>query len=89
MLVQGIGEKTFELIKPYVAISGETTLEEKVKGSRSGSSASSKSGGKSDGKPAPNPPPSRTSRSRPAEERRAGSGLWSSAPPGPLSEAVP
>src|ERR1700742_5203812 len=26
MLVQGVGEKTFALIKPYVAISGETTL---------------------------------------------------------------
>lgn len=51
MLVQGIGEKTFELIKPYVATSGETTLREKVKGSRSGSSPSSKSGGKSDNKP--------------------------------------
>jgi competence ComEA-like helix-hairpin-helix protein len=47
MLVQGIGEKTFELIKPYVATSGETTLKEKVKASRSGSSSpSSKSGGK-------------------------------------------
>jgi competence protein ComEA len=50
MLVQGIGEKTFELIKPYVATAGETTLREKVKGSRSGSSPSSKSGGKSEGK---------------------------------------
>ena len=46
MLVQGIGEKTFELIKPYVATSGETTLREKVKGSRSGSSPSSKPGGR-------------------------------------------
>jgi competence protein ComEA len=52
MLVQGIGEKTFELIKPYVATAGETTLREKVKGSRSGSSPSSpKSGGKPDSKP--------------------------------------
>ena len=51
MLVQGIGEKTFELIKPYVATAGETTLREKVKGSRSTSSPSSpKSGGKPDGK---------------------------------------
>lgn len=41
MLVQGIGEKTFQLLKPYVAISGETTLNQKVKGSRSGSSAKS------------------------------------------------
>jgi len=51
MLVQGIGEKTFELIRPYVATAGETTLREKVKGSRSASSPSSpKSGGKPDGK---------------------------------------
>ena len=41
MLVQGIGEKTFQLLKPYVAISGDTTLKEKVKGSRSGSGAKS------------------------------------------------
>jgi len=31
MLVRGVGEKTFELIKPHVAISGETTLVEKVR----------------------------------------------------------
>jgi len=31
MLVRGVGEKTFELIKPYIAISGETTLAEKVR----------------------------------------------------------
>jgi competence protein ComEA len=43
MLVQGIGEKTFQLLKPYVATSGETTLKEKVKGSKSGSGAKSKS----------------------------------------------
>jgi competence protein ComEA len=36
MLVQGIGEKTYELIKPYVTTSGETSLKEKVKGSKSG-----------------------------------------------------
>ena len=41
MLVQGIGEKTFQLLKPYVAIAGETTLKEKVKGSKSGSSSKS------------------------------------------------
>ena len=34
MLVQGIGEKTFQLLKPYVATAGETTLKEKVKASR-------------------------------------------------------
>jgi len=31
MLVQGIGEKTFELIRPHITITGETTLTEKVK----------------------------------------------------------
>lgn len=45
MLVQGIGEKTFQLLKPYLAVSGETTLKEKVK-------ASKPAGGGSD-KPAP------------------------------------
>ncbi|HXU32929.1 MAG TPA: helix-hairpin-helix domain-containing protein [Thermoanaerobaculia bacterium] len=34
MLVKGIGEKTFALIRPYLSISGETTLKEKVKGAR-------------------------------------------------------
>ncbi|HEX7181758.1 MAG TPA: helix-hairpin-helix domain-containing protein [Thermoanaerobaculia bacterium] len=38
MLVQGIGEKTFQLMKPYVAVSGETTLKEKVKAGRTASS---------------------------------------------------
>lgn len=31
MLVRGIGESTFEQLKPYVALSGATTLTEKVK----------------------------------------------------------
>ena len=30
MLVRGIGEASFELLKPYVAVSGATTLTEKV-----------------------------------------------------------
>jgi competence ComEA-like helix-hairpin-helix protein len=48
MLVQGIGEKTFQLLKPYVATAGETTLKEKVKGSKSSSGAkASKSEGRS------------------------------------------
>lgn len=34
MLVQGIGEKTFQLLKPYVAVAGETTLKEKVKATK-------------------------------------------------------
>lgn len=38
MLVRGIGEKTFEGLKPYVAISGETTLKEKVRAGKSGGS---------------------------------------------------
>ena len=63
MLVQGIGEKTFELIKPYVATAGETTLREKVKGSRSASSPSSpKSGGKPDSKPTAKPDKPESSR---------------------------
>ncbi len=31
MLVRGIGEKTFALMEPFVATSGETTLTEKVR----------------------------------------------------------
>lgn len=31
MLVQGVGEKTFELIRPHITLSGETTLTEKIK----------------------------------------------------------
>jgi competence protein ComEA len=34
MLVRGIGERTFALLKPYVTTSGQTTLTEKVRGSR-------------------------------------------------------
>jgi competence protein ComEA len=40
MLVKGIGEKTFALIRPYLAINGETTLKEKVKGARAEKAAS-------------------------------------------------
>lgn len=42
MLVRGIGEKTFLLIKPYVAVAGETTLKDKVKASRSDSGRESR-----------------------------------------------
>jgi competence protein ComEA len=55
MLVQGIGEKTFQLLKPYVAIAGETTLKEKVKGSKStsgGSDSKSSKSSRSEGKAA-------------------------------------
>jgi competence protein ComEA len=38
MLVKGIGEKTFELIRPHVALEGETTLSEKVRVPRSSDS---------------------------------------------------
>jgi len=42
MLVQGIGEKTYQLLKPYVATAGETTLKEKVHTSRSSSGKDSR-----------------------------------------------
>ncbi len=38
MLVKGIGERTFELIRPHIALEGETTLTEKVRVSRSSDS---------------------------------------------------
>lgn len=34
MLVQGIGERTLELMEPYITLEGETTLKEKVKSPR-------------------------------------------------------
>lgn len=40
MLVRGIGETSFARMKPYVAISGETTLSEKVSSGRKASSES-------------------------------------------------
>lgn len=36
-LVKGIGAKTLEMLKPYVAISGETTLTAKVKPAKTAS----------------------------------------------------
>jgi len=33
MLVRGIGEKTFQLMEPYVAVEGKSTLTEKVSSS--------------------------------------------------------
>ena len=42
MLVQGIGEKTYQLLKPYVAVSGETTLKEKVKAGKTSPPAKEK-----------------------------------------------
>lgn len=34
LLVRGIGEKTFALMKPYLTLSGQTTLSQKVKVAR-------------------------------------------------------
>jgi competence protein ComEA len=34
MLVEGIGERTFELIEPWIVLEGETTLTEKVRVAR-------------------------------------------------------
>lgn len=35
MLVRGIGEKTYELIEPHVTLTGDTTLKDKVRISKS------------------------------------------------------
>jgi competence protein ComEA len=52
MHVRGIGEKTYALLKPYIALSGETSLTEKVHGGSGGSgggkSKSSKAKAKTD-----------------------------------------
>lgn len=50
MLVRGMGEKTYQLVRPYVAVAGETTLREKVKASTAAGSAG---GGAKGGKAAP------------------------------------
>ena len=39
MLVRGIGEKTFELLEPYVTLEGETTLTDKVRPPRKAAKA--------------------------------------------------
>ena len=44
MQVRGIGEKTFELLEPYVATTGESTLDEKVRVARSPSAADAEDG---------------------------------------------
>jgi hypothetical protein len=41
--VKGIGDKTLDQLKPYVAISGETTLSAKVKSGKTPAAASTKS----------------------------------------------
>ena len=42
MLIKGIGEKSFEQLKPYVATSGATTLSEKVRVPRPAKSESTR-----------------------------------------------
>lgn len=37
LLVSGIGDRTFDLIKPYVSLEGETTLRDKISTSSGGS----------------------------------------------------
>jgi competence ComEA-like helix-hairpin-helix protein len=44
MLVRGVGEKLYAQLKPYLAISGETTLDEKVAGQSRASKAKSGKG---------------------------------------------
>ena len=36
LLVSGIGDRTFDLIKPYVSLEGETTLKDKISLSKGG-----------------------------------------------------
>jgi competence protein ComEA len=44
MLVRGIGEKSFEKMKPYVSISGETTLKDAIRTPRAPKAAAEKKG---------------------------------------------
>jgi competence protein ComEA len=39
MLVRGIGERTFEQLKPYLTLSGESTLKEKVRAPKTAAEA--------------------------------------------------
>ena len=41
LLVKGIGDKTFELIEPFVVVTGETSLKEKVGAKREAGASSS------------------------------------------------
>jgi competence protein ComEA len=70
MMVKGIGEKSFAQLKPYVALSGETTLKEKVKSPRSTSSTASKA---------------KTGAARPAKQGCPSGGGAGSLPPRPPS----
>ena len=49
MQVRGIGEKTFQLLEPYVSTTGESTLKEKVRTSRSDASSEETDGGGAEG----------------------------------------
>ena len=44
LLVRGIGERTFELMEPYVAVEGESTLTEKVRVERPAPTEESENG---------------------------------------------
>jgi len=42
MLVRGVGEKNFETLKPYLAVSGDTTLTDKVRAPKKSAAAPAK-----------------------------------------------
>ena len=49
MLVRGIGESTFQQLKPYVTLTGETTLKDKVKPTRTASKPAAPAPAKQEG----------------------------------------
>lgn len=55
MLVRGIGEKLYAMIQPYVRVSGETTLKEKLKAPKMPPPSGGKGGGDDTGKTDDNP----------------------------------
>lgn len=64
MAVKGVGEKMFVSLKPYLAVSGPTTLTEKVASPKGGAKASSAKGGASASRPrAPGAPAKNTRKS--------------------------
>ena len=91
MLVRGVGEKLYAQLKPYLATSGETTLDEKVaspgragkakgsKGSSRSSKAKARSGDKAAGKAAKAAPA--RSASRAARSPRPGGAAILAMPP--------
>jgi competence protein ComEA len=76
MLVRGVGEKTYQLIKPYLATAGETTLKEKVRGGRGkpsgGKSAGKAGGGRAAGKAGGGRPAAKAGDGKPAAAKPAG-----------------